>query len=284
MLGWVEYIGRILSFTIEKVAGKKIDLTLDDRRRAARKFLCLYHAVSDLESLSKEVAVELRAMIHENDPTVSREWLRDISTAIDETSQRFLEATQGLLETLKIFDPTLARTVSGLEAHKFSFLLIAAHGFEPIRDKNEITEIEYTQPSDEANALDLTENYNWYATHDLTDPSQPVEWPSGVAQGFVDETDTKSDRVNLRDAESMNRLANLLDHHVQSLSTARESLAKFLQGNFRFEDLLALQQPISQFDRIHTMKRMSASVGIPYVRMFAGKPPRKFPPGTGREE
>src|ERR1700720_4870779 len=218
MVGWIEFIGRILSFTIEKIAGKKVDLTLDDRRKAARKFLYLYYAISDLEILSKEVAIELRAMIQEKDPTVSRDWLSDIAAAIDETSQRFLEATQGLMEILRIFDPVLADTVSTLEAHKFSFLLIAARGFEPVRDKNEITEIEYTQPNDQLSSLDLMENYNWYAAHYPLDYSKPIEWPSGVMLSFVADENIRSERLNLRDAESMNRLADLLEHHVRSLS------------------------------------------------------------------
>ena len=285
MVGWIEYIGRILSFTIEKVAGKKIDLTLDDRRKAARKFLCLYYAVSDLEILSKEVAVELRAIIQEKDPTLSREWFRDISAAIDETSQRFLEATQGLLEILRIFDPVLADTVSSLEAHKFSFLLIAARGFETVGDKNESTEIEYTRPSDQLSSLDLMENYNWYAAQRPLDHSKTIEWPSGVMLSFVaDETDIRNERLNLRDAESMNRLADLLEHHLKSLSEARESLTKFLRENFTIDDLLAFQRPASQLDRIHAMYRMSDAVAIPYVRWFAGKPPRKFPSSRDRKD
>ncbi|MGC2530360.1 MAG: hypothetical protein WA639_21645 [Candidatus Acidiferrum sp.] len=273
MVGWIEYIGRLINFAVQKIAGNKIDLSMDDRRRAARKFLTLYHAVSDLEVLSQEVMIELRAMTQEEDPAISREWLRETSNTIDETSQRFLEATHGLFETLKIFDPILASTVSGLEASKFSFLLVAVHGFERTGDDNEV--IQYTQPSDEANSFDLAENYKWYAENDTR--SGPIEWPERVALSFVDMDDTKSDRLNLRDPASMTRLADLIELHIQSLSAARESLAKFLRENFKFEDVLALQRPISQFDRTHVMHRMSDSVGIPYMRMFAGKPMRTFP-------
>lgn len=280
MVGWIDYIGRLISFAVEKVSGKKIDLSMDERRTAARKFLALYHAVSDLEVLCQELVIELRAMREESDPSVSRDWLREAPYAIDETSQRFLEATHGLLETLKIFDPVLASTVSGLEAHKFSFLLIAVRGFEPLPDDNEV--VGYTQPSDRANSIDLPENYKWYAENDLG--SGPIEWPEGVALSFIDEADTKSDRLNLREPASMSRLADLIEKHLRRLSAARDSLAKFLRNNFKFEDLLALQRPTSQFDRTHVMHRMSDAVGIAYTRMFAGKPMRKFPPPPGHED
>ena len=273
MVGWMEYIGRLLSFAIEKISGKRIDLAMDDRRVASRRLLALYHAVSDLELLAQELVVELRAMSQERDPTVSRDWLRETSDTIDETSQRFLEATHGLFETLKIFDPVIASTVSGLEATKFSFLMLAVHGFERSGDVGEV--VEYTQPSERANSLDLTENYKWYSEHDVG--SGPIEWPDRVALSFIDEDDVQTDRVNLRDPASMERLADVIERHLQSLSAARQSLAKFLSDNFKFEDLLALQRPISRFDRNHVMLRMSDSVGIAYTRMFAGKPMRKFP-------
>jgi hypothetical protein len=280
VVGWIEYIGRFINFAVQKVTSNKIDLSMDDRRRAARKFLTLYHAVSDLEVLSQELVIELRAMTQEQDSAVSREWLRETSDTIDETSQRFLEATHGLFETLKIFDPVLASTVSGLEASKFSFLLVAVHGFERIGEDNEV--IQYTQPSDQANSLDLGQNYKWYGENNSR--SGPIEWPEGVALSFIDMDDTKSDRLNLRDPVSMTRLANVVEHHVQTLSAARESLAKFLRESFKFEDVLALQRPISRFDRTHVMYRMSDSVGIPYMRMFAGKPMRKFPSSPDKKD
>jgi hypothetical protein len=274
VVGWIEYIGRLINFAVQKITNKKIDLNMDERRRAARKFLALYQAVSDLELLCQELVIEVRAMSEEQDPTVSRDWLREASCAIDETSQRFLEATQGLFETLQIFDPVLASTVSGLEANKFSFLMIAVRGFERPAAENEVAV--YTQPSDQANSIDLAENYKWYSENAIG--SGPVEWPDGVALSFIDNEDTKSDRLNLHDPASMDRLAATIEQHLRSLSAAREGLAKFLRENSKFEDLLALQRPISQFDRIRVMNRMSESVGIAYTRMFAGKPMRKFPP------
>jgi hypothetical protein len=273
VVGWIEYIGRFINFAVQKITSNKIDLSMDYRRRAARQFLTLYHAVADLEVLSQELTIELRAMTQEQDPSVSREWLRKTSDTVDETSQRFLEATHGLFETLKIFDPVLASTVSGLEAGKFSFLLVAVHGFERLGDDNEL--IQYTQPSDQANSIDLAQNYKWYAENDSC--TGQIEWPEGVALSFIDTDDTKSDRLDLRDPVSLTRLADLIERHIQSLSAARESLAKFLRENFKFEDVLALQRPIPRFDRTHVMHRMSDSVGIPHMRMFAGKPTRKFP-------
>ncbi|MGO9211163.1 MAG: hypothetical protein ACLPXM_15265 [Terriglobales bacterium] len=282
LLGWGGLIGRMISFTLEKLAGKKIDLAMDDRRKAARMFLRLYHAVSDLEVLSNEIIVELQAMSAEDNPTVSGEWLRDISIAIDETSERFLEATQKLREILEIFDPVLAITVSGLEAHKFSFLIIAANGFEPITEEQGITAITYTRPSDQLAAFDLMDDYNWFAKRYPLDYTKPIEWPSGVTLSFLQESDIEEDHFKLNDPDSMLRLAGLLGHHSQALTAARLSLASFLRERFTLEDLLAVQKPISQFDRIHAMNRMSDAVAVSYNRWFAGKPVRRI--RTRRQE
>src|SRR5690242_9244041 len=126
MVAWVGMFGRIIRFMLEKIASRRIELTLDDRRKAVRQFLTLYYAVTDLELLAKELMAELRDMIELKDPTIASEWLRNISLAVDETSQRFLEATQGLRAILEIFDPVLALTLSDMEANKLSFLLLAS--------------------------------------------------------------------------------------------------------------------------------------------------------------
>lgn len=277
MVGWIDLIGRFISFMLEKLAGRKIDLSFDERRKAARQFLRLYHAVSDLEVVTKELIVELRDMAEANDPTVPAEWLREVSIAVDETSQRFLEATQGLCEVLEIFDPVLALSVGSLEAHKFSFLLMAAQGFEPV-ERGEAMEVKYTQPGRQESELDLAKTYEWYAERYPLDVSKPLEWPDEVLLSFLSDDGLQHDRLTLSQPESMIRLANLLDKHLRSLSTAREGLAALLRARFNLEDLLAVQEPVNTFDRTHVMYRMSDAVRVPYVRLFAGKPPHRFRP------
>jgi hypothetical protein len=276
MVGWTGLIGKIISFFLEKISGKKLDMLLDDRRKAARLFLRLYVAVSDLEVLCKELIAELRDMIEVGDASVSTEWLQNVSIAIDETSERFLEATQGLIEVLTIFDPILAQTVSSLEANKFSFLLIAANGFEPQEQNGQIRAVKYTTPGPREDQLDLAGTYSWYAAHNPIDYSRPIEWPSDVLMNFIDESDLVQDFVTLAEPESMKRLADLLEKHVQSLSSAREGLAALLRQNFKMEDLLAVQAPVTRFDRMHASRRMSDSVHVSYIRFFAGKPVRRI--------
>jgi hypothetical protein len=74
----------------------------------------------------------------------------------------------------------------------------------------------------------------------------------------------------------MKRLADLLEKHVQSLSSAREGLAALLRQNFKMEDLLAVQAPVTRFDRMHASRRMSDAAHVSYIRFFAGKPVRRI--------
>ena len=219
---------------------------------------------------------ELRDMNQMSDRTSAREWLYEVSIAVDETTQRFLESTQGLRSVLEIFDPVLATTVAGLEANKFSFLLLAAQGFERL-ENHESPEIKYTYPGDRAERFDLAQTYQWYSDRYPLDPTQPTEWPDDVLLSFVAANpDIGSDRLVLSEPDSLLRLAGLVEEHLRSLSAARESLAAFLRERFNLEDLLALQTPVSRYDRIHAMRRMSNAVSTSYVRWFAGKPVRKF--------
>ena len=290
MVGWTGIIGRTISFVLRKIVDKKLDLSLDDRRKAARQFYQLYLAVSDLEVLCKELMVELRDMTEVDDPSVSAEWLNNISIAVDETSERFLESTQGLYEVLSIFDPVLAQAVAGLEANKFSFLLIAANGFEPQVENGQLRAVKYTSPGSREGELDLESTYQWYADHRALEYSGLVEWPNDVLMNFVDESDLEEGRLTLNEPESLKRLAELIENHIESLSTAREGLASFVRQNFKIEDLLAIQKPFTRFDRVHTNLRMSNAIRVSYLRYFAGKPirkirtPRQSAEATGRPE
>ena len=162
---------------------------MDDRRKAARQLMGLF-CICDLEVLCKELIVELCEMTESVDPSVLAEWLSNISIAVDETSERFLEATQGLIDVLTIFDPVLAQAVSGLEPHKFSFLLIAANGFQP-QLENGAQAVKYTSPGPREDELDLAKTYQWYADHTPLDYSAPIEWPNDVLMNFVDESDLR---------------------------------------------------------------------------------------------
>jgi len=278
VVGWIGLLGKAISFMVGKITSKKIDLSFDQRRKAARQFLGLYQALGDLEVLTRELIVELRYMCESDDPSVSAEWLREASLTVDETSQRFLEATLGLCDVLDIFDPLLSHTVCALEAHKFSFLLIAAQGFEPAVQNGQITEVRYTEPGARASELDLERTYRWYADRYPLDTSRPLEWPEDVLLGFVNEDDYNHDRLTMREPESIVRFANLLENHLHALTLARTELASLLRAKFSIEDLLAVQAPVDRFDRMHVNHRMSDSSRVPYVRMFAGRPARRIPP------
>lgn len=274
MIGWTELIGRFISFMVEKLAGKQIDLTMDDRRKAARQFFSLYHSVTDLETLTRELVIELREVSQLSDPAVTKQWLRDVAFTVDETSQRFLESTQGLRRVLEIFDPVLAITLSGLEASKFSFLLEAAVGFSAAGD-NESQEIEYTYPGEKVGQRSLAQSYQWHFFHPF-DPTKQVEWPEGALLDFIEPTAIESDQIRLKDPDSLLRLAALLEKHLQSLSDARTALGDFLRQRFSLEDLLARQMPVAKFDGLHAMHRMSDAACTAHIRWFAGQPVRRF--------
>ena len=242
MIGWLGFLGKMLTFTIEKIAGEKIVLHMDDRRRSARKFMNLYHALNDLEVLTKKIINELKNIVDTNDPVVQRDWLDSISMAVDETSKRFIETTLGLKEILNIFDPVLASTVSCLEVHKFSFLILASQGFElELKDSN-CENIRYSYPKRDLESLDLEQYYRWYEEHYPLDATNSIEWPEWVVFGYVTEDDVREDRVVLRNSDSADRLVFLLTDHLDKIVIAREQLGEFLRKNFTIHDLLAVEK------------------------------------------
>ena len=240
MLGWLGFLAKMLTFTVEKITGKAIELKMDDRRRAARRLMGLYHALLDLEVLTQEISLELKQVVGVEDPAIQAKWVHDVSIAVGETSQRFLEATLGLKEILQIFDPVLASTVSDLEASKFSSLMLAAQGFEPEGKSPNYDGIKYSFPKIELETLDLDQYYLWYKEHYPLDSRTSGSWPNWVIFGYVEESDVREDRVLLTDGHSAGRLISMLTRHLVRIAAARKQLAEFLSKHFTFQDLLAV--------------------------------------------
>src|SRR5437899_12917891 len=51
VIGWLGFIGKLMQFCVEKIVGKRIDLRLDEKKRAATSFIRLYNSLQDLESI-----------------------------------------------------------------------------------------------------------------------------------------------------------------------------------------------------------------------------------------
>lgn len=276
MIGWSGLIGQLVQYILSKISGKEVDMTAENRRRASRTFLGFYQTLSDLESVVQDTLFVLEKWGEIGEPRARKEWLADLGFAIDETSQRFLESTLGIQEVLEIFDPVLAHTVSDIEAHKGSFLLLASDGFK-IPPNSPGDEAIYTVPNVGGQSPDLEERYTWYQEHYPLDFAKSVEWPAWVTFGYIQdiESEVSKETLFINDQTSREHLVQLLKSHQVTLAKARTGLGYFIRRHFTVDDLLAVREPVKTLDPLRRMHRTSEIAAAPYTRFFSGRPIRR---------
>lgn len=149
MILWLGVIGGMIKFMAEKLAGKRIDLALDQKRKAGRTFVRLHEILERLGELSKELSKDIdQSTIDGRDREA---WLFNLDEEMM-LSNEFLHLADGLHEVLRIFDPNLSVALNGLVYYKFSMLVLASESFRrPSQTDNPSIMIEYIYPR-----LDLT--------------------------------------------------------------------------------------------------------------------------------
>jgi len=113
MMTWGAFLGGMVKFLVEKLLGKKIELALNDRRRAARAFLRLHQLIGELVELS--IQIEAGLGNPERDwPRSKGAWLFEIDQRASRLSNEFFALSDELMKVLEIYDPTLANALGNL--------------------------------------------------------------------------------------------------------------------------------------------------------------------------
>jgi hypothetical protein len=121
MLTGLGLIGKLIEFLATKLIGRRIDLSLDDRRRACRAFTELYYCVDRLEEITSIFLNELDLLQADSAYNIINEY-HNQSDAIESVSRRFLEIKAEVGWALEVFDPTLAAALVQLYQFKYSLL------------------------------------------------------------------------------------------------------------------------------------------------------------------
>jgi hypothetical protein len=247
MIVWLGLIGNMIKFMVEKLASKRIDLAMDQKRKAGRIFVRVHEILERLCELSQELSENI------DQPTVNglhREaWLFNVDEEITLLSNEFLHLTDQFHDVLRIFDPNLSKTLSGLVYYKFSMLVLASHSFKRLsREDNPSMMIEYVYPNADLLTIDFEEHYNWLAENpdyfkNNEFDGEDLEWPNNVlVSTFGIHESTQQDTVRSgsleEQAEDIRRLRALLQIHRSFLAEANKKLREFIVSNFSIADVL----------------------------------------------
>jgi hypothetical protein len=237
----------MIDFMVSKLAGKQLDLFLDEKKKACKVFVKLYFSMEQLEEITSEFLADLEPITRGEQTHLSPSFsLAEMSVRIDNNSQNFLEAVDHLSSVLEVYDPILRSALSQLSYYKFSFLMTASRSF--MLEKKEgyyIEAIKYDKPVDKVMGIDLEEHYQWLEkVGDVYSLDYDLEWPQNILVYFFNDEDIEEGRINIRDKESLVEFYNLLKPHAEIMSTARERLRELIKSKFSIEDVLFVSSRI----------------------------------------
>jgi hypothetical protein len=242
MVTWSGFIAKVVELLISKVVGKKIDLALDDRKKAARTFLRLHHLLNELEAITREIRSNIDNP-NRDYPRMRGAWIHEIDERVANLSNDFFRLSDDLDMVLSFFDPVLQKALANLAYSKFSLLVCASHGWHSAAvDLPKSIEVTYTYPDERLMSIDLEFHYQW-----LLQNKEPkldsLDWPQSVLIGIEQDEMIREDSIPCDPGESrLIRIAELrrvLDIHLTLLTEANAALRAFIGKTFRIEDVLA---------------------------------------------
>lgn len=255
MLTGIGLIGKLVEFLATKLIGRKIDLALDDRKRACRAFTELYYCIDRLEEITSHFLNEIDLYLNgEAGSGVEGNayWIinefHNQSYAIESVSRRFLEIKAELGWAVEIFDPILAAAVDQLYRFKYSFLYFISNSIETKdKDGKKFQLLEYKKPSSKILTIDMDSYYDWVKQNQGKEVDRDaVEWPinflwfSEFEEGFTDVG------FGVEDIEAAKQFREVIKSHAHALSEARERLREFLIANFKLDEVLYVSKGLSR--------------------------------------
>ncbi|MDQ5827200.1 MAG: hypothetical protein M3441_23805 [Chloroflexota bacterium] len=231
MIAWAGLLGKILEFTATKLIGTRIDLALDDKKRAGSYFMRLYLSVSQLEIMVSEILSELQEVIEIDGATLRSSWLASAPRDIAEASERFLNSFRELSSIIAIYDPDLSKAISSLQHSKQYFMTVLAPPMQLKQDERGGREaILIRRPS--KRLIDLVKQ-EW-------NQEEMVGHMYEVSQQWLDAI--TEDEVGRGDKEKIKELYEILKAHLSTLENARARLREFIATKFSMEDLLHVRK------------------------------------------
>jgi hypothetical protein len=257
MLAWLDILSKTLEFVAQKLLGKRIDLSLDQKQKACRGFLEFYDLLFDLEDLAIEFAHLIDPSTHQDRPRRYSYRFAELADRAKALSDDFARKAEGLAVGISIYDPALFRAIGQIMHSKWSWglglsraLSPSGNWFDVIRredsplppENRQIERINFKALEQEGESLDLEWTYEEGQRRLLggekIDPR--MSWNDILAEVVTPLITFKS--ITIEDLEARDYLASDILEHLRLLNKAREGLALFIRDNFNIDDVLASAQ------------------------------------------
>jgi len=243
------FIGKLIYFLVTKLAGKKMDLLLDDRKRTCRAFTELYFCLERLEDITDKFIIQLDSSIQTGNAIGLINEVLVQEHAIETVSNRFFSIGAELERAIDLFDPVLSRSVSQIFGLKFSFLFFISKSIE-LKNESLNNILEYKNPSPKVLDINLDSYYEWLQNHpNNTDMiAKEIDWPVN----FIKYSDFDSlydyKVIRIHDIQELIKLRDIIDLHFQELTKARERLREFIISQFKIDEVLYVSKGLERYE------------------------------------
>ncbi|UCD73958.1 MAG: hypothetical protein JSV91_09195 [Phycisphaerales bacterium] len=258
MIASLGIVGTVVEFMAKKLIGKRLDIALDDKRRACEAFWRLRLALSEVERHITDLLAELervdsgrrlRLYTHIIDPTI---------TALESSTESFAKAAARVYPALRIYEPKLASFICGVRTGKAAVL---RHGvFSAISSACKTTiergpsspvagirTIHLIAPEVLPTQRDLDSAYSQY---DLEDRAPPLKLETGDEMSPWKEVNLDLSIVEraiaTKDNEAVAEMYVVLSDHALALKNGIDALDAFMRDRFALEDLMAATRGTSR--------------------------------------
>jgi len=226
-------IAKIVSFIVEKSAGKAYFLATDKRKQACRSLTKLYFCLQSLDEVTDaflKTFDDFRSMGRgESLFHAVNNHSRDIELA----SNMFIDLSRELEEGLELIDPALAKCCHLLYWGKFDFLYYLSTSIETKRvDKK--WNVVLKRPLKEIESVDMEAMYS--QTKAEMKGSDRFYWPDSAFSQFSEQFEDVV--VTAEDVETAALIYDMLKRQNMLLKEAKEALRVLIKESFSVEEIL----------------------------------------------
>jgi hypothetical protein len=260
-------LGKAVDLIVSTVAKKTIDLTLDEKKQAAKAFIRLHESLSELEQVASEFLAYIQLLKVENGSVLFSSRLEHMSARLKPTGTEFVKALREVTPVLGFYSPELMLLLGQVGMGKFGllknfFFLVQDANREELAKTEPLAAMVYGMADEEAHAvsqmLQLTLTPQGRTSSlDFSIPNQRLlDDEFGImnlssAPDLEGHQDTfkidlfevvKSNldiiHIDGCDARKLVDLQARLEEQKKTLSDARESLRIFITEQFTVSDVL----------------------------------------------
>jgi hypothetical protein len=124
------FIGKLVEFVATKLVGRKLDLAMDEKKKACKAFLKLLDSLSELERLFSEFVKYVETLVAGRNSHIYRAHIERITSKLNDASKGFLNSLETLGPVISLYDPHLTRLLSSMMHMKLRFVLMASQFFQ----------------------------------------------------------------------------------------------------------------------------------------------------------